>query len=183
MDLKKQWINIFVVFFILSGPAACLSAATGIPGDVNDDNDVSIVDALMIAHYVAGPQFSGFNADQADVNGDGVVTIVDALIIAQYCVGLIPSLPHITCYNLKAIPEKMISIQPAGSCFSPGITVTLTAPAKYRIIPESGTIIIGGNFYFSHWEDAEGNILSDKTTITVTMDADKLLEAVYTQIW
>jgi hypothetical protein len=60
-----------------------------IKGDVNGDNQITIVDALFVAQYTVG--LRTLNSQQlaaADVNNDGQVTIVDALFIAQYTVGL-----------------------------------------------------------------------------------------------
>jgi beta-glucanase (GH16 family) len=58
-------------------------------GDVNGDNRITIVDALMTAQYYVGLNPSGFIASRADTNCDGRITVVDALIIAQYYVGSI----------------------------------------------------------------------------------------------
>ena len=60
-------------------------------GDVNNDNTVNIVDALMIAQYYVGLNPPGFNAANGDVNCDGSINIVDALMVAQSYVGLIGS--------------------------------------------------------------------------------------------
>jgi len=63
-------------------------------GDVNFDQKINIVDALLIAQYqVAASPDSSLYWEAADVNGDNLITIVDALIVAQYSVGLIPQLP------------------------------------------------------------------------------------------
>ena len=63
-------------------------------GDVNSDNKVDIVDALLIARYDAGLPVSNFNVKAGDVDGNGPVNIVDALHIARYVVGLdVPYLP------------------------------------------------------------------------------------------
>lgn len=58
-------------------------------GDVNEDGNIDIVDALVTAQYYVGLDPANFNPDAADVNCDGGVDIVDALLIAQYYVGLI----------------------------------------------------------------------------------------------
>jgi aryl-phospho-beta-D-glucosidase BglC (GH1 family) len=72
-------------------PGSTTPPVGGLKGDVNGDNSISIVDALMIAQYSVGlnPPITG----DADINCDGNVTIVDALIVAQYSVGLISSFP------------------------------------------------------------------------------------------
>jgi endo-1,4-beta-xylanase len=61
----------------------------GTLGDVNDDGDINIVDALLVAQYYVGLNPSGFDVSRADTNCDGSVNIVDALLIAQYYVGLV----------------------------------------------------------------------------------------------
>jgi hypothetical protein len=58
-------------------------------GDVNNDGQITIVDALMTAQYYVGLNPAGFNAANANVNCDSSISIIDALIIAQYYVGLI----------------------------------------------------------------------------------------------
>ncbi|MBN2533028.1 MAG: hypothetical protein JXB88_09055 [Spirochaetales bacterium] len=69
-----------------------LSGATVPPvnlGDVNNDGNIDIIDALLVAQYYVGLNPRGFVASNADVDRDGSITIVDALLIAQYYVGLI----------------------------------------------------------------------------------------------
>jgi hypothetical protein len=60
-------------------------------GDVNGDNSIDIIDALMIAQHYVGLNPAGFIARNADVDCDGSITIVDALMVAQYYVGLLSS--------------------------------------------------------------------------------------------
>ena len=64
------------------------------PGDVNEDNNVNIVDALLVAQYYVGLNPEGLvNVSVSDVNMDGTTNIVDALLIAQFYVGLITEFP------------------------------------------------------------------------------------------
>lgn len=68
------------------------SGSTPVPGtlgDVNDDGNVDIIDALLVAQFYVGLNPSPFNQNAADTNCDGSVDIIDALLIAQYYVGLI----------------------------------------------------------------------------------------------
>ncbi|MEM0214933.1 MAG: CARDB domain-containing protein, partial [Archaeoglobaceae archaeon] len=56
-------------------------------GDVNNDNKVSIVDALFIAQYLVGKRtLDNTSKTYANVNKDAKLSIVDALFIAQYLV-------------------------------------------------------------------------------------------------
>jgi hypothetical protein len=62
-------------------------------GDVNDDNKIDIVDALLVARYYVGMEEILARLDNADVNADSRIDIVDALLIAQFYVGIIQSFP------------------------------------------------------------------------------------------
>ena len=64
------------------------TASQPVCGDVNADNAVDIIDALLVAQYYVGLAPTGFSSTKADVNRDGGIDIIDALIIAQYYVGL-----------------------------------------------------------------------------------------------
>jgi hypothetical protein len=55
----------------------------GIPGDVNGDGKVNVLDAILLSNsFFAKPGSSNWNGN-ADVNGDGVVDILDAIILAN----------------------------------------------------------------------------------------------------
>ena len=58
-----------------------------IPGDVNGDKKVNLVDAALISRYVVGGWSVTLNESNADVNADGKVNLVDAALISRYVVG------------------------------------------------------------------------------------------------
>ncbi|MDZ4278306.1 MAG: dockerin type I domain-containing protein [Dehalococcoidia bacterium] len=62
-------------------------------GDVNDDGQVSAVDAALILQLSAGLVPSLLNEPSADVDLSGGITAVDAALILQFVAGLIPGLP------------------------------------------------------------------------------------------
>ncbi|MBN2836898.1 MAG: hypothetical protein JXR48_18225 [Candidatus Delongbacteria bacterium] len=62
-------------------------------GDVNDDDKINIVDALLVAQYYVGIGADIFNPEFGDVNNDDKINIIDALLIAQYYIGLIQAFP------------------------------------------------------------------------------------------
>ncbi|MBN2735572.1 MAG: cellulase family glycosylhydrolase [Spirochaetales bacterium] len=66
--------------------------APGVKGDVNGDNNVNIVDALLIAQFYVKIIPQGFVESQADVDCSGKIDIVDALQVARFYVKLIDTL-------------------------------------------------------------------------------------------
>ncbi|MBN2440254.1 MAG: hypothetical protein JXJ04_02885 [Spirochaetales bacterium] len=65
------------------------SGSNGTLGDVNNDDAINIIDALLVAQYYVNLNPSNFDVSVADVDCGGSVDIIDALLIAQYYVGLI----------------------------------------------------------------------------------------------
>jgi arabinan endo-1,5-alpha-L-arabinosidase len=84
--LKKVLISSILMSFV---SAVCVYATAG---DVNGNNTVDIVDALLVAQYYVGLNPQGFDTTVADVNCDNAIDIIDALRIAQYYVGLVSEL-------------------------------------------------------------------------------------------
>ena len=64
-----------------------------VPGDVNEDGSINIIDALNVAQYYVGLHVQTFNPNWADVNCSQTIDITDALLIAQYYVNLISVFP------------------------------------------------------------------------------------------
>ena len=57
--------------------------------DVNDDNEISVVDATLIQKYIVGlEKLTDLQKKSAEVNGDGEISVVDATLIQKYIVGL-----------------------------------------------------------------------------------------------
>lgn len=78
-----------------STPAPSPTPTPGSPenvGDVNNDDIIDILDALMTSQAYVGLNPEGFVPERADVDCDNEITIVDALKIARYYIGLISSL-------------------------------------------------------------------------------------------
>ncbi|MBN1699916.1 MAG: cellulase family glycosylhydrolase [Spirochaetales bacterium] len=82
--LRRHWDAI-------GPPAQTPTTQPSESGDVNGDNTINIIDALLTARYYVGIIPDGFIARNADVDCDGGITIVDALLIARYYVGLVSS--------------------------------------------------------------------------------------------
>ncbi|MBN2442902.1 MAG: hypothetical protein JXJ04_16205 [Spirochaetales bacterium] len=62
-------------------------------GDVNSDDAVDIVDALLVSQYYVGLDLTNFVKAAADVDASGQIDIIDALLISQKYVGLIDKFP------------------------------------------------------------------------------------------
>ena len=65
----------------------CSLKGTPILGDVDNDNEVSIVDAVIIQRYDIGMPVKAFNSDFADVNNDQSIDIIDSTVIQRYLAG------------------------------------------------------------------------------------------------
>ena len=53
------------------------------PGDINDDDDISLLDVVALAQVVAQWEIE-HNENATDVNGDGEVSLLDVVHLAQY---------------------------------------------------------------------------------------------------
>ena len=71
-----------------------------VKGDVNNDGDVDIADAVCIVNYVVGKDTPVFVSKAADVNGDGDVDIADAVRIVNLVVGKIDALARKRTWTL-----------------------------------------------------------------------------------
>lgn len=72
-------------------------------GDVDDDGDVTIVDASYIQRYEIGvPTPTPVNETAADVNRDDEINIVDATVIRRFLIGLIEN------FDIFAEPEPTV---------------------------------------------------------------------------
>ena len=85
--MKKMIFVLFVLFLLITNVFSVEL------GDVNEDNLINIIDALLTAQYYVGQNLVLFNEVAANVNCDDSISIIDALLIAQYYVGSISEFP------------------------------------------------------------------------------------------
>lgn len=71
-------------------------------GDVNNDGDVDIADAVCIVNHVVGLPTPSFVIQAADANGDGDVDIADAVRIVNLVVGKINALSRGSSSHTRA---------------------------------------------------------------------------------
>lgn len=76
----------------------CSSDVAILYGDVNMDDQVSVLDVTYLQKYLAGYpiSFSSIQQRAADVNLDGYLDTTDATILQMYSIGLINSLPYVS---------------------------------------------------------------------------------------
>ncbi len=81
-------------YVVVSGEGGVTPPPTPELGDVDQDGDVDLQDALTVMRYaqslIGG---EGLDLEAADVNLDGEINFIDALLILRYAMGLIPELP------------------------------------------------------------------------------------------
>ena len=64
-------------------PVTMTIAQEKIPGDVNLDGIVNVIDIQTAVAYICGGNPSTFDFDNADINGDGTVNILDVMQIVN----------------------------------------------------------------------------------------------------
>lgn len=76
----------------LTGSGETGDTDTPVPGDVNNDKNIDLVDAVYILqNYNEVREFTSAQEIAADVSGDGTVNLIDALMIMKYFNGEITS--------------------------------------------------------------------------------------------
>jgi hypothetical protein len=96
-----------VILFVILGQF--ISAST--LGDVNEDEKVNIIDALLVAQCYVNILTHEINLINADVDGNGEITILDALLIAQYYVTIITCFPPECPKPTPQPPNGLISVE------------------------------------------------------------------------
>jgi hypothetical protein len=89
LEISDLANNYGVTIGIPNPAGALVTIASTLLGDVNNDNAVTITDALLVARYYVSGDPSILDLSRGDVNYNGEVSIIDALKIAQYYVRLI----------------------------------------------------------------------------------------------
>ena len=64
-----------------------ITLVSNLTGDVDGNNNVNLIDAILALKVVAGLNPTGINPG-ADVNGDGKIGLAEVIYILQYVAGL-----------------------------------------------------------------------------------------------
>ena len=96
-DFRVGTVPVEIVVETLDGAPRAKGLTGGILGDVNDDGQVDLADALAVALYIIDPSITPPNNGDislGDVNADGQLTTADVLLLAAYSANPSdPSLP------------------------------------------------------------------------------------------
>lgn len=92
--MKKVLLVLLVIIILMTSTFCVVAKETVILGDVNNDGNVSIMDATQIQFYLADLLgVDELDVSLADVDGNGTVAIMDATTIQLYLVQIIDKLP------------------------------------------------------------------------------------------
>ncbi|HEX8317903.1 Ig-like domain-containing protein [Longimicrobium sp.] len=126
---------------LVSGTAAPLAgqAAPALRGDVNQDGQITALDALAIlSHTVGRPLPAGFRImPNGDNNGDGQITAVDALIGLSYTVDR--DVSQFPIGQPLPVLAAAVAVAPDSLALATGDTATLRATAR----DAAGTVLQG----------------------------------------
>lgn len=64
-----------------------ISVAMVVPGDVNADGAIDVVDVVTIANYILGKRSDAFVESAADMNADGIIDVSDIVLLANGILG------------------------------------------------------------------------------------------------
>ena len=73
---------------VLNNSKGTLTVSNVTMGDVNDDGNVDLSDAIMVIYHSLGVTSPNFIEDAADMNGDGDIDLSDAIIIIYISLGV-----------------------------------------------------------------------------------------------
>ncbi|MBN2441274.1 MAG: hypothetical protein JXJ04_08005 [Spirochaetales bacterium] len=91
--MKRKLITSIIICLFIIQSFSLQAQSSVVYGDVNGDEFIDIVDALLVAQYYVGLIQTFAFPEAGDVDGNDTLDIVDALLIAQYYVGLITEFP------------------------------------------------------------------------------------------
>lgn len=109
--MKKRLLSLLLILTLILATLLSVSVSTSaaqLYGDVDGDDDVTIIDVTQIQRFLAGINDPDADAQKrGDVDADDDLTILDATQIQRYLVGIIDSFPA-----GKELPTEAPTIAP-----------------------------------------------------------------------
>lgn len=102
------YATIFALGMAISAVMALTASAGPLPGDVNDDYDVNLADAILSLQVAAGLTPAGIVVG-GDANGDGRIGVADAVYILQVAASRRFSIP----FNLFTVGDSISEAEAA----------------------------------------------------------------------
>lgn len=89
MTFRLSKITLILIFVFIMMLAFSVAVAAGsVLGDVDSDEEVTIIDATAIQRNLAGLPVRSFSKSAADIDGSGDIEITDATYIQRWLAGL-----------------------------------------------------------------------------------------------
>ena len=137
----KRFSGLLAVFSVISCIAGVNVYAEDFTlGDVDNNADITAVDALVILQSVTGmEELSPEQFKAADVDGDNQITSNDALKILQYVTKIIDDFKQEVPQTTEP-PQTTISAEPPQTQYSEAVTTT--EPPQTSTEPDSSSVNI-----------------------------------------
>ncbi|WP_407384581.1 alpha/beta hydrolase-fold protein [Ruminococcus sp.] len=157
--MKKRLLSILLLTAMLLGVAcgaAFSSNAAGKPGDVDDDDDVTIIDVTLIQRHLADVITLDEAAQKRGmVAGDDELTIIDATLIQRYIADVITRFPV-----EDILPTEAPTEAPTQAPTSAPTQAPTEAPDEVTKVKDNITIYFSNN---KSWSKVNAYIYNDKT--------------------
>lgn len=115
---------------------------TGLTGDVNEDEDLTIGDVVLINRHVLGKSLLVEKLLQlADVNGDGDITIGDVVVLNRHVLGKIDLFAKETTNGARSLAKGILSAGAGDAVPSIKVDNVRVAPGESFSVP----VVINGN--------------------------------------
>jgi hypothetical protein len=167
MILYKK--NVFIFFFTILLLVCAGSQVCAVPGDVDVNGSITIIDALKVAQYYVGLLNTLPDLTAAEVNCDEFIDIIDALMIARFYVGLLPGLSGCNDQYPLTIPAVSIdTVRELQAEFD-----TLNDNAVFAEIDQFG--LLSTNYSMPYDQRPAGDPLEDKEEV-LTLTRETLIK-------
>lgn len=143
----KRLISVLLAATLIAGVIGIGAAAENVTyGDVNSNNEISSLDALMIMQHSTGvTELEGSATTAADVNTDGEIDSADALLVLQYTTAVIDEFP-VQQEQQPILPETKEEILEYYKEFATKNSDIVTAQSFEMVSVDLGNAILSGLF-------------------------------------